>query len=90
MSLEQKEVKGILERLHMEGEGEQGTDWIIAPPTYRGDITREIDLIEEIGRLKGYDHIPVECPRMWVMPRQERAEEKEGPRIPWSVWGSTR
>lgn len=76
MSLEQKEVKGILERLHMKVRENKGTDWIIAPPTYRGDITREIDLIEEIGRLKGYDHIPVQVPRMWVMPfRQERADE---------------
>lgn len=76
MSLEQKEVNGILERLHMEVRENKGADWIIAPPTYRGDITREIDLIEEIGRLKGYDHIPVQVPRMWVMPfRQERADE---------------
>jgi phenylalanyl-tRNA synthetase beta chain len=27
-------------------------------PTFRGDITREIDLIEEIGRIEGYDTIP--------------------------------
>jgi phenylalanyl-tRNA synthetase beta chain len=78
MSLEQAEVKGILERLQMEVRGNKGTDWIITPPTYRSDITREIDLIEEIGRLTGYDRIPVQVPRMWVMPfRREQVEELE-------------
>jgi phenylalanyl-tRNA synthetase beta chain len=78
MSLESREVKGILERLHMEVRENKAAEWIITPPTYRGDITREIDLIEEIGRLKGYDHIPVQVPRMWVMPFcKERAEELE-------------
>ena len=31
----------------------------VAVPTFRPDITREIDLIEEIGRIYGYDNIPV-------------------------------
>jgi phenylalanyl-tRNA synthetase beta chain len=76
MSLEQEEVKGILERLHMEVKEHKGAEWLITPPTYRGDITREIDLIEEIGRLKGYDHIPVQIPKMWVMPFREEPEEE--------------
>ncbi|MCJ7663164.1 MAG: phenylalanine--tRNA ligase subunit beta [Desulfobacterales bacterium] len=76
MSLEQKEVKGILKRLHMKVKENRGAEWVISPPTYRGDITREIDLIEEIGRLKGYDHIPVQVPKMWVMPFREEPEEE--------------
>ncbi|MEL7566991.1 MAG: phenylalanine--tRNA ligase subunit beta [Dehalobacterium sp.] len=31
-------------------------------PTYRQDISREIDLIEEVARLNGYDQIPVSLP----------------------------
>ena len=76
MSLEQKEVKGILKRLHMKVKENGDAEWVIAPPTYRGDITREIDLIEEIGRLKGYDHIPVQVPKMWVMPFRKEPEEE--------------
>ncbi len=30
----------------------------ISPPSFRGDLTREIDLIEEIARIHGYDRIP--------------------------------
>ena len=31
----------------------------ITVPTFRGDVTREIDLIEEIARIQGYEKIPV-------------------------------
>ncbi len=30
----------------------------VTVPTFRPDITREIDLIEEIARIEGYDRIP--------------------------------
>src|SRR5262249_32889573 len=29
-----------------------------APPTWRRDLTREIDLVEEVARVHGYDRIP--------------------------------
>jgi phenylalanyl-tRNA synthetase beta chain len=78
MRFEQEEVKGVLKRLQIEVRERTGAEWMVLPPTYRGDITREIDLIEEIGRLKGYDHIPVQVPKMWVMPfRKGREEELE-------------
>lgn len=35
----------------------------ITPPTFRVDLTREIDLIEEVARLRGYDSIPVTHPK---------------------------
>ncbi|RIK70182.1 MAG: phenylalanine--tRNA ligase subunit beta, partial [Planctomycetota bacterium] len=30
----------------------------VTPPTWRADLTREIDLIEEVARIHGYDQIP--------------------------------
>ena len=30
------------------------------PPSYRPDIAREIDVIEELARMKGYDNIPTD------------------------------
>ncbi|MFH1852751.1 MAG: phenylalanine--tRNA ligase subunit beta [Candidatus Neomarinimicrobiota bacterium] len=33
--------------------------WTCIPPTFRPDLEREIDLIEEIVRIHGYDNIPV-------------------------------
>ncbi len=32
-------------------------------PTFRSDVTREIDLIEEIARVYGYDNIPTTLPK---------------------------
>ena len=35
----------------------------ITPPSYRSDLAREADLIEELARLHGYDKIPSTLPR---------------------------
>jgi len=37
---------------------EQGADWQVQSPTYRFDIALEADLIEEIGRVYGYNRLP--------------------------------
>jgi phenylalanyl-tRNA synthetase beta chain len=51
------EVMDILTRLGMTVE-EQGADWQVQSPTYRFDIALEADLIEEIGRVYGYNRLP--------------------------------
>ena len=33
-------------------------------PTFRPDITREIDLVEEVGRRLGYDNLPMTLPKV--------------------------
>ena len=35
-------------------------DFDCIPPTFRPDVTREIDIIEEIARIYGYDNIPID------------------------------
>ena len=37
-------------------------------PTFRGDLTREVDLIEEIARLHGLENIPAPPPRAELVP----------------------
>lgn len=39
-----------------------GDVFTVTPPSYRFDITIEEDLIEEVARLHGYDHIPATPP----------------------------
>jgi phenylalanyl-tRNA synthetase beta chain len=53
-----EEVRSILTSL---GNVEQsaGDEQVeVLPPTWRSDLTREIDLIEEVARIHGYDKIP--------------------------------
>ncbi|MDT8318209.1 MAG: phenylalanine--tRNA ligase subunit beta [bacterium] len=52
-----------------------GEEYLVVPPPYRVDIEREIDLIEEVARLKGYSEIPVEN-LSGVMP--DRISENSG------------
>jgi phenylalanyl-tRNA synthetase beta chain len=54
------EVGGILERLGMEVSG--GDPLSVVVPTYRPDITRPVDLIEEVARIHGYDRFPATLP----------------------------
>ena len=50
----------------------------VVPPYYRIDIEREIDLIEEIARLNGYDKIPATMPIARVVSdRPTRHQELE-------------
>ncbi len=36
----------------------EGEGVTVVPPSWRRDLTREIDLVEEVGRIYGYDRIP--------------------------------
>jgi phenylalanyl-tRNA synthetase beta chain len=50
-------VADILSRLGMTVEADP-EGWGVTPPSARFDIAREEDLIEEVGRIYGYDRIP--------------------------------
>ncbi|NGM82962.1 phenylalanine--tRNA ligase subunit beta [Paenibacillus sp. 7124] len=52
------EVKTLFARLHFSfGDAEEGVVEV-SVPTRRGDITLDVDLLEEVARLYGYDNIP--------------------------------
>jgi phenylalanyl-tRNA synthetase beta chain len=54
-------VKGILKRLGIEvGAARKKGEWLCVIPTYRPDLEREIDLVEEIVRVFGYDKVPAQ------------------------------
>jgi len=54
-------VTDILERLGMEVSAREA-GWRVTPPSFRFDIAIEADLIEEIGRVYGYDKLPSQAP----------------------------
>jgi phenylalanyl-tRNA synthetase beta chain len=57
-----KEVRNYLEDLELEVQEEKEEALIVKPASFRGDLEREIDLIEEVARLNGYDRIPITLP----------------------------
>ncbi len=46
----------------------------VIPPSFRIDIRREVDLIEEIARLHGYDNIPVSSPTVRLSHEKDEPE----------------
>ncbi len=62
VDIPEKEAVSALERLQLEPEKKKGDLWTITPPGFRRDLALEEDVIEEIARIYGYDHIPVTMP----------------------------
>jgi phenylalanyl-tRNA synthetase beta chain len=61
-------VKKTLEALEFSVELQQPGIWRIKVPTFRVDIDREADLIEEIARFFGYENIPSALPPLKIVP----------------------
>ncbi|MBI3014906.1 MAG: phenylalanine--tRNA ligase subunit beta [Candidatus Tectomicrobia bacterium] len=70
-ALDRKTVGGYLHRLGLSCQEADEDRLQVHVPTFRPDLTREIDLIEEVARLHGYNRIPSTLPRipMRVTPR---------------------
>lgn len=58
MQLEPADVEALLRRLEMDPR-RNGNGWSVVPPPFRFDIAIEEDLVEEVGRMVGYDNVPV-------------------------------
>jgi phenylalanyl-tRNA synthetase beta chain len=57
-----REMKDTLERIEMRVDALDSDRLRVFVPGFRGDITREVDLCEELARISGYDGIPVTSP----------------------------
>ena len=64
-------IRSILSSLGFSVHGQQGR-LSVTVPTYRAtkDIGEEVDLIEEIGRIFGYQHIEPRPPKIFVRPNE--------------------
>jgi len=64
------EATEILERLGCTRDGAEGAATVWLAPTHRPDLHREVDLIEEVARVRGLDRIPGVLPT--IPPQQPR------------------
>lgn len=62
IDIDRQTTMQILQRLGFQVETHNGDDELmITVPTFRPDVTREVDLIEEVARIYGLDHIPAQA-----------------------------
>jgi phenylalanyl-tRNA synthetase beta chain len=75
-ALPQVEMQQLLTRLHLPVVPRDADTLEVQVPPFRGDLEREIDLIEEIARLAGYDQVPVSLPRGVLATRRPAPEAR--------------
>nr|WP_319527744.1 phenylalanine--tRNA ligase subunit beta [Pseudomonas laurentiana] len=74
MEMDSAEVERLLNALGLKTVGGAG-QWQVEVPSHRFDISLEVDLIEELARLYGYNRLPVRYPQARLAP-QARAESR--------------
>ena len=62
-SLSREDMVKIFESLEMKVEGE-GDDMVVTPPSVRQDLLEEVDYVEEVARIYGYDNLPTTLPAL--------------------------
>jgi len=73
--IEPDEVIEIMKRLDIEGKAAKGEELMFMIPTFRVDITREVDLIEELARQYGYNRIPTTLPSVVMKTEGSKIEK---------------
>ncbi len=58
MTIPTERMREIFELLNIDVQNSESTDWLLTAPSYRIDLEREEDAIEEIARIVGYEEIP--------------------------------
>lgn len=73
LTLADQQVEGILQGLGMVLQ-HTAEGWTAIPPSWRFDLGIEVDLLEELGRVYGYNNLPVRSVRsdLPLAPRPER------------------
>ena len=62
MDLSREEVIELLESIQLKVHLTDEDLLVVDPPSFRADLTREVDLMEEVARLAGFDRIPSATP----------------------------
>ena len=75
VQLTDKEIVGLLENVefHAHDMGE-AQEVCVSAPFWRTDIEIPEDLVEEVGRLYGYDRLPLELPKRAIVPADRNAK----------------
>ncbi|MEL4167325.1 phenylalanine--tRNA ligase subunit beta [Pseudomonas sp. 22447] len=75
MDMDPAEVERLLGALGLNISADGAGQWRVEVPSHRFDISLEVDLIEELARLYGYNRLPVRYPQARLAP-QAKAEAR--------------
>ncbi|SER20388.1 phenylalanyl-tRNA synthetase beta subunit [Solimonas aquatica] len=84
-----KEIEALLTRLGLLLRAEIGDSWAVRVPSHRYDLRIEADLIEEVGRLYGYDRIAAKpyAAQLARQPSQEAQRSSDDLRLALAARG---
>lgn len=75
MDMDAAQVEQLLNALELKTSADGAGQWTVEVPSHRFDISLEVDLIEELARLYGYNNLPVRYPQARLAP-QTRPEAR--------------
>ncbi|TWR95273.1 phenylalanine--tRNA ligase subunit beta [Pseudomonas saxonica] len=75
MEMDDSQIERLLSALGLTITAEGAGQWRVEVPSHRFDISLEVDLIEELARLYGYNRLPVRYPQARLAP-QAKAEAR--------------
>ncbi len=64
INLNAEEISDLLQSIQISCRIEDANNLTVIPPSFRIDIEREADLVEEVARLYGYNNIPATLPNV--------------------------
>ena len=81
MEMESSEVERLLTALGLTVSAQAAGQWLVEVPSHRFDISLEVDLIEELARLYGYNRLPVRYPQARLAPQAKAEARSELPEL---------
>ena len=81
MDMDGAEVERLLTALGLGVSAQGAGQWLVSVPSHRFDISLEVDLIEELGRLYGYNRLPVRYPQARLAPQAKAEARAELPAL---------
>ncbi|ROM29323.1 phenylalanine--tRNA ligase subunit beta [Pseudomonas protegens] len=81
MEIDGLEVERLLTALGLTVAADGAGQWRVEVPSHRFDISLEVDLIEELARLYGYNRLPVRYPQARLAPQAKAEAEGDLPAL---------
>ncbi|TLP56069.1 MULTISPECIES: phenylalanine--tRNA ligase subunit beta [Pseudomonas] len=81
MQMQAAQVEQLLNALELKTSANGAGAWTVSVPSHRFDISLEVDLIEELARLYGYNNLPVRYPQARLAPQARPETRGELPNL---------